>query len=114
VFRVLSSGKLSFCRGGAQICGVQTCFLAEVLFHSSEVLRSLGGSCGYLEGVCRLHAQGTPVLAIKTLFTKKKRESFSDRKMGNLTYWCGAMSKISMINLLSYLMEGIVIEGKMS
>jgi hypothetical protein len=29
----------------------------------TEVLRSRGGSCVYLDGVYRLHAQGTPVLA---------------------------------------------------
>ena len=46
VVRVLSAGKLSSCRAGAQISGVRTCLLAEVLFHSPEVLRSHGGSCG--------------------------------------------------------------------
>jgi hypothetical protein len=63
VFRVLFAGKLSSCREGAQISGVRTCLLAEVVIHSPEVLRSHGGSCGYLAGVRRLHAQGTLVLA---------------------------------------------------
>jgi hypothetical protein len=45
VVRVLSAGKLSSCREGAQISGVRTCLLAEVVFHSPEVLRSRGGSC---------------------------------------------------------------------
>jgi hypothetical protein len=45
VVRVLSVGKLSSCREGAQISGVQTCLLAEVVFHSPEVLGSHGGSC---------------------------------------------------------------------
>jgi hypothetical protein len=53
VVRVLSADKLSFCREGALISGVWTCLMAEVLFHSPEVLRSRGGSCGgpcgYLE-----------------------------------------------------------------
>ena len=62
VVRVFSSGKLSSCREGAQISGDQTCLLAEVVFHSPEVLRSHGGSCGDLVGVCRLHTQNTPVL----------------------------------------------------
>jgi hypothetical protein len=43
VVRVLSAGKLSSCREGAQISGVQTCLLAEVVFHSPEVLGSHGG-----------------------------------------------------------------------
>jgi hypothetical protein len=30
--RVLSAGKLSSCREGAQISGVRTCLLAEVVF----------------------------------------------------------------------------------
>jgi hypothetical protein len=45
VVRVFSAGKLSSCREGAQISGVRTCLLAEVVFHSPEVLRSRGGSC---------------------------------------------------------------------
>jgi hypothetical protein len=45
VFRVLSAGKLSSCREGAQISGVRNCLLAEVVFHSPEVLGSRGGSC---------------------------------------------------------------------
>jgi hypothetical protein len=43
--RVLSAGKLSSCREGAQISGVWTCLLAEVVFHSPEVFRSHGESC---------------------------------------------------------------------
>ena len=62
--RVLSAGKLSSCREGAQISGVRTCLLAEVVFHSPEVLRSCGESSGDLGGVRRLHAQGAPVLAL--------------------------------------------------
>jgi hypothetical protein len=46
VVRVLSAGKLSSCREAAQISGVRTCLLAEVVFYSPEVLRSRGGSCG--------------------------------------------------------------------
>jgi hypothetical protein len=61
VFRVLSAGKLSSCREGAQISGIYLppgrCF--DPL---TEVLRSHGRSCVYLASVRRLHAQGTPVL----------------------------------------------------
>jgi hypothetical protein len=50
VVRVFSAGKLSSCREGAQISGVRTCLLAEVVFHSPEVLGSRGesfvGPCG--------------------------------------------------------------------
>jgi hypothetical protein len=46
VFRVLSAGKLSSCREGAQISGVRTCLLEEVLIHSPEVLISHRESCG--------------------------------------------------------------------
>ena len=45
VVKVLSAGKLSSCRESAQISGVRTCLLAEVVFHSPEFLRSRGGSC---------------------------------------------------------------------
>ena len=62
VVRVLSAGKFSSCREGAQISGVRTCLLAEVVFHSPEVLRSRGGSFENLGGVQKLHTQGTPVL----------------------------------------------------
>jgi hypothetical protein len=50
VVRVFSAGKLSSCREGAQISGVRTCLLAEVVFHSPEVLGSRGESC---VGPCR-------------------------------------------------------------
>jgi hypothetical protein len=50
VVTVFSAGKLSSCREGAQISGVRTCLLAEVVFHSSEVLGSRGESC---VGPCR-------------------------------------------------------------
>ena len=43
VVRVLSAGKLSSCREGAQISGVRTCLLVDVVIHSPEVLRSRGG-----------------------------------------------------------------------
>ena len=46
MFRVLSAGKISSCREGAQISGVQTFLLADVVIHSLEVLRSHGESCG--------------------------------------------------------------------
>jgi hypothetical protein len=53
VVRVLSAGKVSSCSEGAHISGVRTCLLAEVVFHSPEVLRSCGrscvGPCGCLE-----------------------------------------------------------------
>jgi hypothetical protein len=62
VGRVLSSGKISSCREGAQISGVRTCLLAEVVFHSTEVLRSCGASCEDLGGVQKLQARGTPEL----------------------------------------------------
>jgi hypothetical protein len=45
VVRVLSAGMLSSCREGAQISGFRTCLLAEVVFHSPEVLGSRGESC---------------------------------------------------------------------
>jgi hypothetical protein len=45
VVRVFSAGKLSSCKEGAQISGVQTCLLAEVVFHSPEVLESRVGTC---------------------------------------------------------------------
>ena len=48
MFRVLSLDKLSSCREGAQISGVRTSLLAEVVIHSLEVLRSCGESCGDL------------------------------------------------------------------
>jgi hypothetical protein len=65
VVRVLSAGKLSSCREGAQISGVRTCLLAEVVFHTPEVLGSREGSIHLvwvLAGVRRLLGQGTPVL----------------------------------------------------
>jgi hypothetical protein len=62
VVRVLSAGKLSSCREGAQISGVRNCLLAEVVFHSPEVLRSHGESCGDLGGVRRFLTQGALVL----------------------------------------------------
>ena len=49
VVRVLSACKLPSCRDGTQISGVRTCLLAEVVFHSPEVLGSRGGIlCGPL------------------------------------------------------------------
>jgi hypothetical protein len=58
VVRALSAGKLSSCRECAQISGVRTCLLVEVVFHSGKVLRS-GGECSVdLGGVCQLRAQG--------------------------------------------------------
>jgi hypothetical protein len=51
VVRVFSAGKLSSCMEGSQISGVRTCLLAEVAFHSPEVLRSRGGSFEDLGGV---------------------------------------------------------------
>jgi hypothetical protein len=62
VVRVLSAGKLSSCREGAQISRVRTRLLAEVVFNSPEVLRSRGGSCEDLGGVQKLCAQGSPLL----------------------------------------------------
>jgi hypothetical protein len=62
VVRAVSAGKLSFCREGAQISGVRTCLLAEVVFHSPKVLRSHGDCSGDLGDVRRLLAQGDPVL----------------------------------------------------
>jgi hypothetical protein len=59
VVRVLSAGKLSSCREGAQISGVRTCLLVEVVFHSPEFLGSPGGSCvgpcGCLEALWARH-----------------------------------------------------------
>ena len=66
VVRVFSAGKLSSCREGAQISGVRTCLLAEVVFQSPEVLRSHGESSGDLGGVRRLLAQGAQVLVLVT------------------------------------------------
>jgi hypothetical protein len=45
VGRVFSAGKLSSCREGTQISGVRTGLLAEVVFHSLEVLGSRVESC---------------------------------------------------------------------
>jgi hypothetical protein len=45
VGRVFSAGKLSSCREGTQIFGVRTGLLAEVVFHSLEVLGSHVESC---------------------------------------------------------------------
>ena len=45
VGRVFSAGKLSSCRAGTQISGVRTRLLAEVVFHSLEVLGSCVESC---------------------------------------------------------------------
>ena len=53
VGRVFSAGKLSSCREGTQISGVRTRLLAEVVFHSLEVLGSRGESC---VGPCRCRA----------------------------------------------------------
>jgi hypothetical protein len=50
VVRVLSAGKLSSCREGAQISVVHTCLLADVVLHSPGVLRSLGDSSRDLGG----------------------------------------------------------------
>jgi hypothetical protein len=60
--RVLSADNLSSCKEGAQISGVRTCLLAEIVFHSPEVLRSRGGSCEDLGGVQKLSAQGSLLL----------------------------------------------------
>ena len=56
VVRVFSAGQLSSCREGAQVSGVRTCLLTEVVFHSLEVLGSPGESC---VGPCR--CQVTPL-----------------------------------------------------
>jgi hypothetical protein len=45
VGRVFSAGKLSSYREGTQIFGVRTGLLAEVVFHSLEVLGSRVESC---------------------------------------------------------------------
>jgi hypothetical protein len=45
-----------------QISGVRTCLLAEDVFHSPKVLRSLGGSCEDRGAVRKLCMQGTLVL----------------------------------------------------
>jgi hypothetical protein len=45
VGRIFSVGKLSSCREGTQVFGVRTCLLAEVVFHSPEVLGSREESC---------------------------------------------------------------------
>ena len=60
--KALSAGKLSSFREGAQISGVRTFLLEEVVFHSPEVLRFHGECSRDLWGVCRLHAQGDTVL----------------------------------------------------
>jgi hypothetical protein len=60
VVRVLSEGKLYSCREGAQISGVPTCLLAEVVFYSPEFLISSGD----LWGVSSLCAQGALVLVL--------------------------------------------------
>jgi hypothetical protein len=62
VGRVLSANKLSSCREGAQISGVWTCLLVEVVIHSPEVLRSRGESSGNL--VSTDCAQGALVLVL--------------------------------------------------
>ena len=62
VVRVFSAGQLSSCREGAQVSGVRTCLLTEVVFYSPKVLRSHGGSCADLGDLQKLCAQGTPVL----------------------------------------------------
>ena len=63
MFRVLSAGKLSSWREGAQISGIQTCLLSEDVILSPEVLRFHGESCGDLGDVRRVRAQDAPVLA---------------------------------------------------
>jgi hypothetical protein len=63
VGRVFSAGKLSSCREGTQISGVRTRLLAEVVFHSLEVLGSRVESCvGPCGCLARLRWQGTPGL----------------------------------------------------
>ena len=42
--------QLSSCSEIAQISGIRTCLLVEVVFHSPEVLRSLGDSSRDLVG----------------------------------------------------------------
>ena len=64
VVRVLSVGKPSSCREGAQISGVRTCLLGEVVFHSPEVLRYRGESSGDLGAVHRVRNQGALVLVL--------------------------------------------------
>ena len=49
--RVFSAGKLSSFSEGAQISGIRTCLLAEVVFYSPEVLRSSRESSSDLGGV---------------------------------------------------------------
>jgi hypothetical protein len=62
VGRVFSARKLSSFREGTQISGVQTGLLAEVVFHSLEVLGSCVESVWALVGVRRLCWQGSPGL----------------------------------------------------
>ena len=62
VVRVFSAGKLSSCSEVAQVCGVRTCLLTDVVYYSPKVLRSPGGSCVDLGGLQILCTQGTPVL----------------------------------------------------
>jgi hypothetical protein len=62
VGRVFSAGKLSSCREGTQISGVRTGLLAEVVFHSPEVLGSRGESC---VGPCG--CQATPLARAEIL-----------------------------------------------
>ena len=68
MFRVLPAGKLSSCREGAQIAGVRTCLLAEVVIHSPEVqdpkespVRTLGVSADSAPKVprCCYRPEGT-------------------------------------------------------
>jgi hypothetical protein len=63
VVRALCTGKPSSCREGAQISGIRTCLLAEVAFHSPEVLRSSWESSRDLRGVLQLRTQSDLVLA---------------------------------------------------
>jgi hypothetical protein len=63
VGRVFSAGKLSSRREGTQISGVRTGLLAEVVFHSLEVLGSREESC---VGPCG--CQATPLARKPSLF----------------------------------------------
>ena len=86
VGRVFSAGKLSSCREGTQISGVRTGLLAEVVFHSLEVLGSRGESC---VGPCG--CQATP-LARKPWAGVERKGLLSRVRPGQSASLCTAVS----------------------
>ena len=59
VIRVLSAGKLSSCREGAQISGIRTCLLAEGEGSKQGLFQKLCRFCSPHSHLCRLVSEGS-------------------------------------------------------